>query len=184
MQFNCNCLCVDRVTWLLEYANQRGRYRIRNCNQFLPLFCYHGNWFLLALIFIYSLLLSSLLLRILLLVFNFILLQHMNILYYVLYWSDGWLVGGAISFVFCMNVHCINFNVFVLLCVYIFLFGLNALVSAGSEKEWKKMISNNYLFNRLQPCTRTYCTEITNINQMKFIQILKFNSFVWDKAYG
>lgn len=161
----CNLTAiVCAMTALLDCLNTQikeasiSRYRVRNCNQFLPLFCYHGNWFLLALIFISSLLLSSLLLRIL--SFYFILLQHMNILYYVLYWLDGWLFG---RFCLCFVWMCIvtNFNVFVLLCVQCAYIFWTECISERWQKEWKKMISNKYLFNRLQPCTRIHCTEQT-----------------------
>lgn len=91
---------------------------IWNRNHLLLLFCFHGNWFFIGFDFHFFSSLLFCLFSTFFLIFKFILLHHMNILYYVLYWSEDWSVGRSVErFCLCFVWMCIvtNFNMFVLL---------------------------------------------------------------------
>lgn len=139
--------------------------------------------FLLPLIFITSLPLQSLHF------FNFwfhFSLHLINILYYVLYWSNGSFVGLSVGrtilVLFCMNVHCNQFNVFVL--VYVYSFDWMQLWAVVRTRERVKKMIKRMVFltdcNHARECIEQWSNKRMKCTQKK----LNFKSFVWDEANG
>lgn len=184
MQFNCICLPIVLITWLLAYANQKVAsisHRIWIWSQVDVFFRFvlMKIGFLLPLIFIISLPLHSLHF------FNFwfhFSLHLINILYYVLYWSNGRQTGRTILVLFCMNVHCNQFNVFVL--VYVYSFDWMQLWAVVRTRERVKKMIKRMVFltdcNHARECIEQWSNKRMKCTQKK----LNFKSFVWDEANG
>lgn len=153
MQFNCICLSIDRITWLLENANQKVAsisHWIRNCSQAGVFVLF--QWKLFFYLLWFSLLLFFCILSTFLISFHYI--YKIFFVMYCIGRTVRWLVCqsvGRILFLFCMNVHCNKFNVFVL--VYVHSFDWMQLWAAVRTRERVKKMIKRMVF--LTDCNHT-----------------------------